>query len=229
MPRRASRPEWVAKYVQSGQYVNKVNSNYYLYSAHSERKEGIPYPVRVCDGYIGRITQEEGLIPSKGRNRSASQTPAVSPPNVWAFGVHAAILKCTDKIQSGLQRSSPDHASLIYVMSILDTVYGHSNQVLYEMSVLSFAFPGLTIPVSGASSEVQSGIERGKKMIRDAIQKTYGDDWALLQAYLSLSVIVKNTRGYKVTDIQSYASDLVTKYGLKLDTAAFEELNRKGR
>lgn len=227
MSRRASYPEWVTKYVKNGQYVNKVNGNYYLYSAHSERKEGISHPVRVCDGYIGRITQEEGLIPSRGRKGSTSKAPVVSQPNVWAFGIHAAILMCTDRIRTGLQRSYPSHGSLIYVMSILDTVYGQCSQVLYEMSVLSFAFPGLTIPVSSTSSEIQSGVERGKKMISDTIRKTYGNDWTLLQAYLSLSVVVRNTRGYKATDVQGYASDLVTKYGLKLDTAAFEALNRK--
>lgn len=231
MSRIASYPDWVQKYVQKGQYVNKNNGKYYLYSAHSERREGVSHPVRVCDGYIGRITQEDGLIPSRKRENSASTAPSVPKacrtPVVWVFGICMAVMKCSEGILRSLTENYDDKASLIYVMSILENLYGKSNQSLYEMSVLSFAFPNLTIPRSDSSPVIQTALEQGKQMIADAISKTYGDDWPLLRAYLSASVVIKNNRGYKVTDVYGYAPDLFRKYSLQFDTNAFESLLQK--
>ena len=233
MPRVASYPDWVQKHIQKGQYVNKVNGNYYLYSAHSERREGISHPVRVCDGYIGRITQEDGLIPSKKRGDStptvSSHPKRCSKPAVWVFGLCLAVIKCSETILLGLTRNYTENAALIYVMSILELLYGKSNQSLYEMSVLSFAFPNLTIPDPCSNPVIQTGLERGQRMISDAINKTYRDDWPLLRAYLSASVVIKNNRGYKVTDVYGYAPDLFRKYNLQLDDEAFESLIQKAR
>ena len=233
MPRIASYPDWVQKHIQKGQYVNVKNGNYYLYSAHSERREGVSHPVRVCDGYIGRITQEDGLIPSRKRENPASTASSVpkkcSSPVVWVFGICIAVMKCSEAILRGLTKSYAENAPLIYVMSILEVLYGKSNQSLYEMSVLLFAFPNLTIPEPNSIPVIQTALERGKRMIADVINKTYGDDWSLLCAYLSASVVIKNTRGYKVTDVYGYAPDLFGKYRLQLDFNAFESLLQKDR
>jgi len=230
MSRKASYPDWVMKHVKKGQYINEIKGNYYLYEAHSERKEGIAHPVRVCDGYIGRITQDEGLIPSRKRNQSETGNSSVSSlpakTNVWVFGLIFVVLQCTRTIFIGLQKTYAEKAPLIYAVSILEAIYGLSTQTLYEMSVLSFIFPDITIPSPENRSDIQTGLERGKRMILDSIDKKYGDDWPLLKAYVSASVIIKNTRGYRVTDILEYAPDLFRKYNLSLDIHAFEELKK---
>ena len=61
MPRKANYPEWVTKHLEKGIYVNRVGDKYYLYRAHSERKPGNRNPVRVFDGYVGTVTEKDGL------------------------------------------------------------------------------------------------------------------------------------------------------------------------
>ncbi|MBQ9010762.1 MAG: hypothetical protein IJ088_15760 [Clostridia bacterium] len=230
MGRKASYPDWVSKYVKKGQYVNKINGSYYLYEAHSERREGISHPVRVCDGYVGRITQEDGLVPSKKRDHTKSENVSVpkplptAKPDAWVFGTHYAVITCSENILLDLEKDYMDQAPLIYVMSILTALYSESSQSLYEMSVLAFRFPNLSIVVPKDNPAFKGALERGPRMISDAIRRTYGDDWPLLQACLSASVIIRTTRGYKATEIQGYAPDLFRKYGLTLNIKTFEAL-----
>ncbi len=67
MGRKGEYPEWVMKHLEKGVYVNKVKGTYYLYRAHSEKQPGKKYPVRVFDGYIGKVTEDEGLVEIKRR------------------------------------------------------------------------------------------------------------------------------------------------------------------
>lgn len=60
-------PDWVMAHKKKGTYVNKVGNKYYLYAAHSERIKGTDKVRRVCDGYLGRITKEDGFIPANNR------------------------------------------------------------------------------------------------------------------------------------------------------------------
>ncbi len=52
------------KFKKKGTYINKVGDKYYLYAAHSERVKGTNKVKRVSDGYLGRITETDGLIPA---------------------------------------------------------------------------------------------------------------------------------------------------------------------
>ena len=67
MSRKSNYPDWVLEHKQPGTYINKVGDKYYLYATHSGRVEGKKYPVRVCDGYLDRITQKDGFIPVKSK------------------------------------------------------------------------------------------------------------------------------------------------------------------
>lgn len=85
MPRKANYPEWVTRHLKTGQYVNKKGDSYYIYSAHSERREGISHPVRVSDGYLGRITEKDGFIPAKKKRKPPDR--ADSTPLLHSFGL----------------------------------------------------------------------------------------------------------------------------------------------
>jgi len=58
-------PDWVLKHKKKGTYINVQNGKHYLYAAHSERIPGTDKVRRVSDGYLGRITEEDGFIPAK--------------------------------------------------------------------------------------------------------------------------------------------------------------------
>ena len=75
MPRKkAEYPEWVMKHKKKGTYINRVGDKYYLYAAHSERIKGTGKVRRVSDGYLGRITEQDGLIPARN-----SEVPEGTP------------------------------------------------------------------------------------------------------------------------------------------------------
>lgn len=98
MSRKTDYPEWVLKYKRPGTYINKSGDKYYLYAAHLERVEGKKYPVRVCDGYLGRITEKDGLIPVKSMIQGI--------PETFEIGLSYVILSCTYGILKGLRTSA---------------------------------------------------------------------------------------------------------------------------
>lgn len=63
----ADYPNWVLIHKKKGTYVNKVGDKYYLYAAHSERVKDSGKIRWNCDGYLGRITVKDGLIPAKNK------------------------------------------------------------------------------------------------------------------------------------------------------------------
>jgi hypothetical protein len=58
-------PDWVLKYKTKGIYTKKTKHGYALYRGHSERVPGKSYPVFRCDEYLGIVTEQEGLVPSR--------------------------------------------------------------------------------------------------------------------------------------------------------------------
>lgn len=171
----ANYPDWVLKHKTKGTYINKVGEKYYLYAAHSERIKGTNKVKRICDGYIGRITQEEGLIPSKAKK--------ITSPTSFELGNSYVILTCTDKIWKGFQHSFPKNGTLIYVCSVLHVIYGYATQELLEHSYLCILFDSISIP-ENMPSNLQTAIHRGTRMITDILTTTFGDDLVLLQAHL---------------------------------------------
>ena len=155
-------PEWVLKYKKKGTYVNCVKGKYYLYAAHSERVPGTKKVKRICDGYLGRITEEEGLIPPKDKVNSEIE--------VYEYGLTYSILQLCQNIHSGFKKTSPRNANLIMVNAILNIVYGHSNELLFNRSYLSKLYPRINInkPHSGT---IKTHIERGVLMIDDQLKR----------------------------------------------------------
>lgn len=72
-----SYPEWVLKHKKKGTYINKVGNNYYLYAAHSEHIPGTANKSRrICDGYLGKITEKDGFI-FINKNRAWISCPVI--------------------------------------------------------------------------------------------------------------------------------------------------------
>ena len=154
MPRKATYPEWVTRHLTTGIYVNKVGGCYYLYRAHSEHQPGVSHPVRVCDEYLGRVTEADGLIRSKGSVRDVV---------IFDFGIPYIIYQKTSRILDGLSKSY-ENGQTVYVCAILDYLFSFHTQDLYKESWLSMVFPKLNIPAPEDSS-FTTAVERGQRMI----------------------------------------------------------------
>lgn len=172
----ADYPDWVMKYKKKGTYINKVGDKYYLYAAHSERIKGTNKIRRVSDGYLGRITEKDGLIPPRDK--------VLPPVLIYEFGLSFAILSCTSHILSGLHKTFPKYGDLVYVCSVLSYIYGMYEKELFEHSYLHFHFDSVLFPKKFTPSQL-SGIERGCHMITDTLSKCWGKDLPLMKASLS--------------------------------------------
>ncbi len=175
-------PDWVLENKKKGTYINKVGDKYYLYAAHSERIKGTNKVRRVSDGYLGRITEKDGLIPPKEK---------VNPSVItYEFGFSYAILCCTSKIHLGLRKSFVKNGDLIYVCSILQYIYGFYDDEIFKRSYLSFHFKYLTMDQPFTNAQI-FGIERGARMITDAVLNHYGDDLPKISAYCSFVNLIR--------------------------------------
>lgn len=170
----ADYPDWVLKHKKKGTYINKVGDKYYLYAAHSERVKGTTKVRRVCDGYLGRITQKDGLIPPKDKVRAV--------PIVLEYGLAAAILPYSHNIYSGFKRSFKNNAPYVMVASILTLLHGSFDETVYGASCLSLIFPGLDM--GRIPTKTQSvAIRRGGAMLQDVLKREWGEDYPTIFLY----------------------------------------------
>lgn len=207
MPRKqADYPDWVTKHKTKGTYINKVGDKYYLYAAHSERVKGTGKVKRVCDGYIGRITEDEGLIPARNSLKS--------PPESFEIGLSFAIIYMTSDIASGLRKSYRKNGELIYCCSILSFIYGTYSAGLYEGSYIGIRFPGMLIPTTPAPA-IATGIERGLRMLEDTLSKRLSDDYKQFLALFPDIRLIKADGSYYLAGLKEEALGISERYGIK--------------
>lgn len=202
----AAYPDWVMKHKKKGTYINCSNGKYYLYAAHSQRIKGTNKIKRICDGYLGRITEEEGLIPPKDK----VQRPVL----VLEYGLSSAILHICKDIHAGFKKAHPKNADLIITASILTYQYGRFDSFLFEHSYLSVLFPHCDINKSLTDAQ-KIDIERGVKMINDMVSRFFEGSLSYAKTCLSFLYMVKiNNRFYPSEN--SAANELIKKYKIKM-------------
>ena len=160
-------PDWIMKYKEKGTYINYVKGKYYLYAAHSERVPGTKKVKRVCDAYLGRITEEDGLIPPKDK-----VTGTVS---VLEYGLSSLILSICGNIHKGFRRTFSKNGDFVMVAAILSFIYGKYDYGLFRYSYLSVCFPELDFEIPPTEAQA-SGIDRGFRMVKDNMLCTFGED-----------------------------------------------------
>lgn len=201
----ANYPEWVMKHKRKGTYVNKVGDKYYLYAAHSERVKGTNKVRRICDGYLGRITEQDGLIPPKNKLKSS--------PRVYELGLSYTILTVTPVIREGLSRSFHKYGDCVYSYSILLFIYGKYSEELFRNSYLAVYFPGILFPCRLSLAQT-TGIERGERMIRDQMVRVFGGDLPGILSFFPDIRLVSVDGKYCLPQIPSDAAELSEKYSI---------------
>ena len=210
----ADYPDWVMKYKEKGTYINRVGDKYYLYAAHSERVKGTGKVRRVCDGYLGRITENDGLIPPKDK----VQSDVVSYEFGWSF----AILSVTSSIHAGLRKTFVKQGDLVYTCSILSYIYGFHLPNLFHASYLSLHFRDITYPESFTQAQL-CGIERGTRMISDTVRRTFSSDLDAAMAYFSLVRLVKVNGKLYCSQLLPQAESLSLKYSIDWRNAKWQK------
>ena len=162
----ANYPDWVLAHKKKGTYINHVKGKYYLYAAHSERIPGTNKVRRVSDGYIGRITEEDGLILARDKVKDEVV--------VYECGLCMTLLGLSKDIHKGMKRGFRDAADKILVSGILSVAYGEKSQEAYNWSFLSVMFPGLDMNKSTQKQTVAT--ERCERMVADVMSRKFGGD-----------------------------------------------------
>lgn len=202
---KSNYPDWVLEYKQPGTYINKVGDKYYLYAAHSERVEGKKYPVRVCDGYLGRITQKDGFIPVKSKIQDV--------PQAFEVGLSYTFLSFSGHILSALEKSYRKYGTLVFCCSILSYIHEMHSRDLFLNSCLHILFPSVEYPGSFTRPQLV-GIERGIRMLADTIPKRLGNDLGEILAYFPDVRLLKINGDYYLTPLTQKVSELSEKYGI---------------
>jgi hypothetical protein len=198
-------PEWVLAHKKKGTYINKVGEKYYLYAAHSARVPGTNKVKRICDGYLGRITKEDGFIPSKDK--------VSVPVQSYEYGLSSLTFQICENIYKGFKKTFVVNGDFIMVASVLTYIYGFYSQELFHHSWLSILYPDLVFPTSVTSQQV-TGIERGVRMITETMKARFGEELSKVQAAFSLVTLVYINQKYYCCALPDSVLTFIEKYTL---------------
>jgi hypothetical protein len=201
-------PSWVLKHKKKGTYINHVGGRYYLYSAHSERIHGTNKVRRVSDGYLGRITEKDGLIPAKSRISDKIY--------VYEYGLTRTIELLCKNIYSGIYRSFRANANFVMVSGILLAIYRDSSQTLYNATYLSLRFPGVDLS-KPTTEKQQSAIQRVSLMVTDTLKKTFKEDYHKAISLLPLVYKVKSGNMLVTSVISSDITAFMQKHNINIE------------
>jgi hypothetical protein len=183
----ADYPDWVMAHKIKGTYINNVKGRYYLYAAHSERIPGTKKVRRVSDGYIGRITKEDGLIPSRDK--------VEGDVSVYEYGLCMALAALCKKISVGLRREFRGASEKVFVAGLLNAAYGGRGTIEYNWSYLSVKYPGLV--VQNLTDKQTVGADRCARMAADTFYKEFGESTGEVKTRLSkVCAVLINGRFY---------------------------------
>lgn len=171
----ADYPDWVMQFKVKGTYINHVKGKYYLYAAHSERIPGTGKVKRVCDGYLGRITEKDGLIPARDK--------VTGDVEIFEYGRSSVIMVLCKNIHSGFKRTFKHNADFVMVAAVLSTIYGCYNNSLFAQSFLSIRFPELDLD-KNTTLKQQTAIERGIRMINYTLSGFFKEQSAYAMLHL---------------------------------------------
>jgi hypothetical protein len=196
----ADYPDWVLRHKKKGTYINFVNGKYYLYAAHSERVPGTKKVRRVSDGYIGRITLEDGLIPARDK--------VSGDVIVYEYGLSMTMLTLCEDIFSGIRRTFRQAADFVMVAGILTAIYGRCDQESYLQSYLSVLFPDLNMEKSPTDKQ-KVAIERGARMAADVFMRKFGADAGCAKDKLSKVFTVNVNGNFYLSKISGSTKDFL--------------------
>lgn len=191
-------PDWVLKHKKKGTYINKVGDNYYLYAAHSEHIPGTANKSRrVCDGYLGKITEADGFIPKK-------QKPS---PKVLEYGLSCAIISLCKVPFQRIIDDYPDTFKDIIIRSILLFIYDNNVDRLQHLSFISSFMNNDFIP----DEQTDFLILRTSRMIKSILSKKFPNpqDYTYFMTEMMNIKILKINKDWVISKLEESTDHLL--------------------
>lgn len=201
-----SYPDWVLKHKKKGTYINHVKGRYYLYAAHSERVPGTQKVRRVCDGYLGRITQEDGFIPARDKVSTGML--------VYEFGFSAFAIAYCQKEWAEFAQKEGTSADWILVASILTVLHGSYDNQKYARSYLSILYPGMDLSRCPDDVDPIQIEERGVQ-IWNCLAQLPDEDRMIVDNELPYVYKIRLNNSWYVSKLNDTVKVFVEKHGLK--------------
>lgn len=199
-------PDWVLKYKTKGIYVKKTKTGYALYRGHSERVAGKSHPVFRCDEYLGIVTEQEGLAPSR--------PPVRAGIKVLRYG-----FCCVAEASCPVLRKNPKrlglNAEVLFVKAVLG-LEGRESRMGYEGSWLSILFPGQDLD-GILTEEERRFLPTLRRQVESKLKDSLGADCDELLALSSDLYAVQVNGGWHLSDISGRLKDLSAKYAVSLE------------
>jgi transposase len=146
-------PEWAIKHKVKGTELRLINGKYYLYKITSKWDKEKKVTKKITLGMIGRITQEEGLIPKGQRAIKLKLQPSMRAKEYGA--THALIDVLGSDIVEHLQKDFPEYWQTILVLAlqkILNQSPLKNMEYYYQESYLSERYPKLNLSKNSLTS-----------------------------------------------------------------------------
>ena len=206
---KSNYPDWVLKYKSKGVYVNKVGDKYYLYRAHCVYDKQTKKNVRVCDGYIGRVTEKDGFIPVRDKVNG--------PVYVFEFGLYfflSCLLKDVYKsLKNNKKRDSILSLSVMYFINDMD----------YEKSALFYIYPKTLIDHFLDETVIKEA-QRTSHMIAHFVDTRIDhDDWNYFKEKLSTIHLININDKYYISSYRDDLKEKLAKYNVEV------KINAKNR
>ena len=183
----ADYPDWVLKHKKKGTYINRVNGKYYLYAAHSERIPGTNKVRRVSDGYIGRITEMDGLIPSADK--------VSGDVIVYEYGLHMTALAVSEGVIKGLTRNFRGSAEKIFIIGTLLAIEHSADESTFRSSYLSVVFSDVNI-AQPLTDKQHTAVERCSRMVTDKLACVFGENGGMSTLLKGVHAVIVNKKTY---------------------------------
>jgi transposase len=163
-------PEWALKFKTKGTELRLKEGKYYLYKVTSKRKSPKERPCKITVAYLGRITEEDGLIPprKRGENSLKKSSPAlkISSISTKEYGACHVLQKISEDIISELKEEFEGQWREILVLSINRLLHQaplKNMDFLYQESFLCEEYPDLDLSKNALTKLMKTfGREREK-------------------------------------------------------------------
>lgn len=204
---KANYPDWVLKFKTKGIYVTKKADAYYLYRAHSERIKGTDKVRRVFDGYLGRVTEEDGLIPVKDK--------ITSDILVYDHGLYIFLYSLSLDIYKGLKCNHRTYADLIFALSICRLLNVNTDSI--QTTSLHFLLPKFSLKqISNATVIEQT--ERCTNMIQYFIDtRVEPADYTVILARFPEIHLVQVNGSIRLAAFDDELTYLLNKYKVEVE------------
>lgn len=120
MQLRSKHPEWALKYKTSGTELRFIKGRYYLYVASSKWNSDKKRAQKITGKILGRITEDQGFIPSGNKNTPILQLKELS---VKTFGIVNLLEPLMKDVLSALKKHFGKDGESLYCASIMRLIH----------------------------------------------------------------------------------------------------------